>query len=72
MPTPKGPLRAYRKRHNKTTDDIAAPLGVAASTLRSWENGTRELSPEMAIKIERIFGINRVVLRPDIFRREAA
>lgn len=68
MATKKGALRAYRKTKRLSADDIAKKLGVAASTLRSWENGTRELSPEMAVKIERQFGINRLVLRPDLFR----
>jgi transcriptional regulator with XRE-family HTH domain len=68
----KGALRAYRKANGLTAAEAAGRLGVAASTLRSWENGTRELSAEMAVKAEHIFGINRVNLRPDLFRRREA
>ena len=50
-----------------STDEIAKQLGVAASTLRSWENGNRQLSAEMAVKVEKLFGIARASLRPDVF-----
>lgn len=72
MATPKGPIRAYRRAHNLRAEELAAKLGVAASTLRSWENGTRELPPDMAVKVERLCGIDRILTRPDIFRRKAA
>lgn len=69
MASKKGALRAYRKSNNLKAQEIAAKLGVAASTLRSWENGTREMSAEFAVQCERLFGINRVSLRPDLFRQ---
>lgn len=72
MVTPKGPLRAYRKAHGLKAEEVASKLQVAASTLRSWENGTRQLPPDMALKIERLFGIDRILMRPDLFRRKAA
>lgn len=68
MASKKGALRAYRRANRLSAADVADKLGVAASTLRSWENGTRELSAEMAVKAEKLFGINRVSLRPDLFR----
>lgn len=68
MATPKGPLRAYRKNKGMSLGEVAEKLGVASSTLRSWENGNRELPAEMAVTIERLFGIKRVMLRPDLFR----
>ena len=63
----KRPLRAYRMAQGISTDEIAKQLGVAASTLRSWENGNRQLSAEMAVKVEKLFGIARASLRPDVF-----
>lgn len=68
MTSKKGSLRAYRKANNLSAQDVADRLGVAASTLRSWENGWREIPAEMAVKAERLLGINRIVLRPDLFR----
>lgn len=68
MASKKGALRAYRKANRLRAEDVAQRLGVAASTLRSWENGNRELPPDMAVKAEKLFGINRVTLRPDLFR----
>lgn len=68
MASKKGALRAYRKQKGLPTSHVARQLGVATSTLRSWENGTREMTAEMAVRIEKALGINRVTLRPDIFR----
>ena len=68
MANKKGALRAYRKANSLSAADVAGKLGVAASTLRSWENGTREISAEMAVKAERVLGINRATLRADLFR----
>lgn len=65
-------LRAYRKRHGLSVVAAGKKLGVAGSTFRSWENGNREMTPEMAVEAERELGIERILLRPDVFRRTAA
>jgi transcriptional regulator with XRE-family HTH domain len=70
MAIPKGALRSYRAKSKRTTAEVAAQLEIAESTLRSYENGTRQVDAEMAVKIERILGIDRVLLRPDIFRKQ--
>lgn len=61
-------LRAYRKRHGMNTTQAGRCLGVSGSTFRSWENGNREMPPEKAVEAEKIFQIDRVILRPDLFR----
>lgn len=62
-------LRAYRKRNGQSAAQTGKRLGVAGSTFRSWENGTREMPAEKAIEAEKAIGIDRVILRPDLFRR---
>ena len=69
--TPKTILREYRKARNLKADDLAAKLGISASLLRSMENGDRETTGEMAVRIEKKIGIDRVKLRPDLFVRAA-
>jgi DNA-binding XRE family transcriptional regulator len=39
-------LRELRVKRGKTTEELAAAIGVATSTLYGWENGSR--SPEFA------------------------
>jgi transcriptional regulator with XRE-family HTH domain len=46
---------------------MAEQLGIAIPTLRSYENGNRTLPPPLAIKIERLFGIGRAELLPELF-----
>jgi ribosome-binding protein aMBF1 (putative translation factor) len=50
---------------------VAGKLGIATSTLRSYENGNREVDGDLAVKIEKTLGIDRVLLRPDLFRQRA-
>lgn len=61
------PLRAYRERHGISCAELAKKLDIAESTLRSFENGNRIISGELAREIEDLLGIKRVVIRPDIF-----
>lgn len=61
-------LRAYRKRHGLNTTEAGKRLGVSGSTFRSWENGNREMPPAKAVEAEKVFEIDRVILRPDLFR----
>ena len=69
MAKAKGALRTYRKRLGLTAKAVAQKIGVAESTLRSFENGTREIDGEMAVQIERCLGVDRLLLRPDLFRK---
>ena len=66
---PKPALRRYRAENQLTAQAVAKRLDIAPSTLRSFENGSRELSGEMAVRIEKRLGINREKLRADLFVR---
>lgn len=66
------PLKAYRGKHGLSQSDLAVKLGVSRQLVGALETGTRPFTPEMANLIEEKLGINRVVIRPDIFRRRAA
>lgn len=61
------PLRAYRLKENIPAETVAKKLCIAKSTLRSFENGNREIDADWAIQIERTLGIPRESLRPDLF-----
>ena len=39
-----------------TITDAAAALGVTRSTLSELVNGTRRISPEMAVRLSQVFG----------------
>lgn len=66
------PLRAYRIVHGLTCAEVARKLGIAETTVRSFENGSRKVQAELAVEIEAALGINRALLRPDLFRKTAA
>lgn len=44
-------------------------LDISASELCRYETGKRRVAAERAIEFERITGISRHVLRPDVFGR---
>lgn len=44
-------LQEYRKKENKTQNEVAEDLGVAQSNVASWENGLRIPRPEIMQKI---------------------
>jgi len=62
-------LRLFRTKAGKTCAEMSALLGLAASTWRSYENGHRQVDGDMAVKIEKVCGIDRAVIRPDLFLR---
>ncbi len=66
------PLRAYRQQHNLSASDVAARLKISPVTVVSYENGNRIIDADRAVDIEKKIGIDRSVLRPDLFKREAA
>lgn len=71
MAKPKKALREYREANNLTCAEAGAKIDVAESTWRSYENGTREVDAELAIRIEREIGIRRQDLRGDLFGEHA-
>lgn len=60
------PLRAYRHERGLSQDTLAATLGINKSTLSRWED--RQLVPVVRVlDVERVTGISRYQLRPDIY-----
>ena len=66
-------LKSWRARVNRTADDVAKEAGVTLAMWSRWETGARRIPAERVIDIERITGIPRNELRPDVFaERESA
>jgi transcriptional regulator with XRE-family HTH domain len=66
------PLRAYREKHGLSQAELASMLKVSRQMVGLLEKGERNYTAEMALTIERRLGIDRVLTRPDLFRRKAA
>ena len=66
------PLRAYREKKNLSQEELAALLGVSRQMVGMLETGERQFTAEMAVNIEAKTGMNRVLFRPDLFRKKAA
>lgn len=62
------PLKAYRKKERLSQQEVADKLGISRAMVGLLENGQREFSAEISVLIEKSLGINRVMLRPDLFR----
>lgn len=60
-------LLEYRSRNALTLEGMAAKLGTSPGYLHDLEKGRRRPSPQLANTIERITGISRHDLRPDVF-----
>lgn len=60
-------LHAYRSLHELTLEGLADKLGTSPGYLHDLERGRRRPSPQLAKTIERITGIPRHALRPDVF-----
>ena len=58
-------LTAYRKANGQTIDALAASLGVDRTTVWRWETG--RVPVERLADVERLTGLSRRDLRPDIF-----
>lgn len=63
------PIRAYRVANALTLYDLALKFGVNKSTVLRWEEGT--VPAERILDIERVTGIPRHELRPDLFAEAA-
>ena len=60
-------LRAYRHEKGVPAAEIAKTLGIAESTLWSYENGNRVIDGDFAVHIEKMLGIPRAKIRDDLF-----
>lgn len=64
------PLGKYRRDKGLTLDELAARLSPAVTkgTVSRWENGVVRIPVERVEEIERLTGISRKKLRPDVFQ----
>lgn len=60
-------LRTWREGAGKTTEAAAKEAGVTVAMWSRWENGRRQVPAERVLEIERITGVSRHDLRPDVF-----
>lgn len=65
-------IRKFRKDRNLTQDEAAKLLCVTKATVSRYESGERKIAPERVIEFERLTGIPRHELRPDLYPQEAA
>ncbi|WP_086640080.1 helix-turn-helix transcriptional regulator [Acetobacter okinawensis] len=58
-------LREIRKSKGLTLGQAAALVGCHLATWQKWEKG--QVPPHRAIELEKVLGIPRHILRPDLF-----
>lgn len=63
----KEPIAALRKRANLTIKEASALFDVDRTTVIRWENGEPRIPLKRLPDAERIFGVSRTAIRPDIF-----
>lgn len=63
-------LTAYRKSHSLTLESLGVRLGVGAAAVCKWER--RRIPAERVLDVERLTGIPRHELRPDLYPLERA
>lgn len=66
------PLKAYREAQGLSQQEIADRIGVSRQMVGFLENGEREFTADMAVKIEKELGIPREDTMPEFFKRAAA
>jgi len=64
--TTKMALANFRSSHGLTLDGAAAALGVDRKTVLRWEQGKVLIPAERVLEVERVTGISRYELRPDL------
>ncbi len=64
------PIASYRSAQGLSLSQFAERIGVSRSYACQWETGARRVPAERAVEIERITGIPREQLRPDLFSKE--
>jgi transcriptional regulator with XRE-family HTH domain len=60
-------MDAILKRTGLKPKEIAEKLGCSGEAVRYWKRGGRKPCIAMAIRFERVFGIPRWEIRPDIW-----
>jgi plasmid maintenance system antidote protein VapI len=61
------PLRQFRTVNGLRPRDLADKLGISAVQVWRLEKRKRDITPEMALKIEQTLGIPRWQSRPDLW-----
>lgn len=59
------PLITFRRREKRKQTEVARDLGIRASVLCKWERG--RIPAERVLHVEKVLGIPRWVLRPDLY-----
>lgn len=59
------PLRKYRDKHKISQAKLASLIGVQDAAVCKWEKG--KVSVNKVLEVERVTGIPRYILRPDIY-----
>jgi len=72
MDKSKSPIAQYRQTNGETLKTLAAQLGVDKTTVLRWERGSHPVPAKRLAQVEKVTGIPRWVLRPDIFGTGAA
>jgi DNA-binding transcriptional regulator YdaS (Cro superfamily) len=73
MATPKhsfSSIREYRDANDVTLEQLGEALGVDKATVWRWETGEQRVAPRRVHEVERITGVSRHDLRPDLYPRE--
>jgi DNA-binding transcriptional regulator YdaS (Cro superfamily) len=60
------PLRSFREGKNLSLEQLAEQFGVHKTTVMRWEG--RRVPAERVAEVERVTGLSRGHLRPDLFR----
>jgi DNA-binding transcriptional regulator YdaS (Cro superfamily) len=63
-------IKQYLLMRGETASSLADQLGVPVSTVTRWLHGQRRISAEMAVAVEKVTGIRRHHLRPDLFEEK--
>jgi predicted transcriptional regulator len=63
----KHPLTAYRKKNGLSIPDLAKATGASPVTIWRWETGRVAIPGGRLLDVERITGISRAKLRPDLY-----
>jgi DNA-binding XRE family transcriptional regulator len=64
-------LREFRDTHGLTLEQLGEKLGVRKATIWKYENGVT-IPADRVLEIERIIGIPRHALRPDLWPHDEA
>ena len=60
-------LKEYRLAKGLTTTDLAKIVGISRPHMSRLENNKMKITAETAVRIEKLLGISRADLRPDLF-----